>query len=58
MNDHGFQVQVFLPADALAFADDAPGAEICLPDGDYFLFESHLNAAAGYIGRFLERSLR
>jgi hypothetical protein len=58
MNGYGFQAQIFLPAGALAFADDAPSAEICLLDGGYFLFESHLNAAAGNIGRFLERSLR
>lgn len=25
--------EIFLPAGALAFADDAPGAEICLLDG-------------------------
>jgi pimeloyl-ACP methyl ester carboxylesterase len=49
--------EIFLPAGALAFADDAPGVEICLLDGGHFLLESHLDAAAGYIGRFLERSL-
>lgn len=47
--------EIFLPAGALAFADDAPGAEICLLDGGHFLLESHLDAAAGYIRRFLER---
>jgi pimeloyl-ACP methyl ester carboxylesterase len=49
--------EIFLPAGALAFADDAPGAEICLLDGGHFLLESHLDAAAGYIRRFLERTL-
>jgi len=57
MNGYGFQAQIFLPASALAFANDAPGAEICLLDGGHFLFERHLNAAADDIGRFLERSL-
>jgi pimeloyl-ACP methyl ester carboxylesterase len=49
--------KIFCPAGALAFADDAPGAEICLLDGGHFLLESHLDAAAGYIRRFLERTL-
>jgi pimeloyl-ACP methyl ester carboxylesterase len=49
--------EIFGPAGALAFADDAPGAEICLLDGGHFLLESHLDAAAGYIQRFLERAL-
>jgi pimeloyl-ACP methyl ester carboxylesterase len=49
--------EIFGPAGALAFADDAPGAEICLLDGGHFLLESHLDAAAGYIRRFLERTL-
>jgi pimeloyl-ACP methyl ester carboxylesterase len=49
--------EIFAPAGALAFADDAPGAEICLLDGGHFLLESHLDAAAGYIRRFLERTL-
>jgi pimeloyl-ACP methyl ester carboxylesterase len=49
--------EIFLPAGALAFADDAPGAEICLLDGGHFLLESHLDAAAGYIRRFLDRTL-
>ena len=48
--------EIFLPAGALAFADDAPGAEICLLDGGHFMLESHLDAAAGYIRRFLERT--
>jgi pimeloyl-ACP methyl ester carboxylesterase len=49
--------EIFGPAGALAFADDAPGAEICLLDGGHFLLESHLDAAAGYIRRFLARAL-
>jgi pimeloyl-ACP methyl ester carboxylesterase len=49
--------QIFLPAGALAFADDAPGAEICLLDGGHFLLESHLDAAAGNVRRFLDRTL-
>jgi len=57
MNGYGFQAQIFLPGSAPAFANGATGAEICLLDGGYFLFESHLNAAADDTGRFLERSL-
>ena len=49
--------EIFGQAGALAFADDAPGAEICLLDGGHFLLESHLDAAAGYIRRFLGRTL-
>jgi pimeloyl-ACP methyl ester carboxylesterase len=49
--------EIFGPAGALAFADDAPGAEICLLDGGHFLLESHLDAAAGYIHRFLGRTV-
>ncbi|MFF4249693.1 alpha/beta fold hydrolase [Streptomyces sp. NPDC001663] len=49
--------EIFLPDGALAFADDAPGAEICLLDGGHFLLESHLDAAAGSIRGFLERAL-
>ncbi|MEU6252436.1 alpha/beta hydrolase [Streptomyces sp. NPDC047043] len=49
--------EIFLPEGALAFADDAPGAEICLLDGGHFLLESHLDAAAGSIRGFLERAL-
>jgi pimeloyl-ACP methyl ester carboxylesterase len=49
--------EIFGPAGALAFAEDAPGAEICLLDGGHFLLESHLDAAAGYIRRFLGRAL-
>jgi pimeloyl-ACP methyl ester carboxylesterase len=49
--------QIFRPEGALAFADDAPGAEICLLDGGHFLLESHLDAAAGCIRGFLDRTL-
>jgi pimeloyl-ACP methyl ester carboxylesterase len=49
--------EIFGPAGALAFADDAPGAEICLLDGGHFLLESQLDAVAGYIRGFLERTL-
>jgi len=48
---------IFGPDGALAFATDAPGAEICLLDGGHFLLESHLDPAAGTIRRFLERTL-
>src|SRR6266566_1007789 len=48
---------IFAPAGALAFADDAPGAEICLLDGGHFLLESHLDAAADLISGFLGRTL-
>jgi pimeloyl-ACP methyl ester carboxylesterase len=49
--------QIFVPAGALAFADDAPGAEIRLLDGGLFLLESHLDAAADLIRGFLERTV-
>jgi pimeloyl-ACP methyl ester carboxylesterase len=49
--------EIFLPAGALAFTDDAPSAEICLLDGGHFLLESHLDTAAGYIHSFLDRAL-
>jgi len=49
--------QIFAAEGALAFADDAPGAEICLLDGGHFLLESHLAAAAGHIRGFLGRTL-
>jgi pimeloyl-ACP methyl ester carboxylesterase len=48
---------IFGPDGALAFAGDAPGAEIHLLDGGHFLLESHLGAAAGTIRGFLERTL-
>jgi pimeloyl-ACP methyl ester carboxylesterase len=49
--------QIFVPAGALAFADDAPHAEIHLLDGGHFLLESHLDAAADLIRGFLERTV-
>jgi pimeloyl-ACP methyl ester carboxylesterase len=49
--------EIFGPAGALAFADDAPGAEICLLDGGHFLLESHLDAVGAYIRGFLGRAL-
>ena len=49
--------EIFVPAGALAFAGDAPGAEISLLDGGHFLLESHLDTAAGIIRGFLERTL-
>ena len=41
------------PAGALAFAADAPGAEICLLDGGHFLLESHLDAVVDRVRPFL-----
>ena len=52
----GANDEIFGPGGARAFAG-APGAEICLLDGGHFLLESHLDAAAGTIRRFLERTL-
>jgi pimeloyl-ACP methyl ester carboxylesterase len=49
--------EIFGPDGALAFADDAPGAEIHLLDGGHFLLENHLDAVAGHLDRFLERTL-
>jgi pimeloyl-ACP methyl ester carboxylesterase len=49
--------EIFTPEGALAFANDAPGAEIRLLDGGHFLLESHLDEAAGHIRGFLERAL-
>ncbi|MBO3749292.1 alpha/beta hydrolase [Streptosporangiaceae bacterium NEAU-GS5] len=49
--------QIFGPAGALAFADDAPSAEICLLDGGHFLLESHLGATVALIRHFLRRRL-
>jgi pimeloyl-ACP methyl ester carboxylesterase len=48
---------IFAPEGALAFADDAPHAEVHLLDGGHFLLESHLDAAASSIRRFLESAL-
>lgn len=49
--------EIFGPAGALPFADDAPGAEICLLDGGHCMLESHLDAATGYICGSLRRRL-
>lgn len=49
--------EIFLPEGALAFADDAPDAEISLLDGGHFLLESHLDTAASTILQFLGRTL-
>jgi pimeloyl-ACP methyl ester carboxylesterase len=49
--------EIFGPAGALAFADDAPEAEIHLLDGGHFLLESHLDTAAGYVRGFLGKTL-
>lgn len=49
--------EIFAPEGALAFADDSPGAEVHLLDGGHFLLESQLDAAAGHIRAFLERTL-
>lgn len=49
--------EIFAPAGALAFADDAPHAEIHLLDGGHFLLESHLDQAADLIRGFLNRAL-
>jgi pimeloyl-ACP methyl ester carboxylesterase len=49
--------EIFGPDGALAFADDAPGAEIHLLDGGHFLLESQLDAVCEHIHRFLERTM-
>ena len=49
--------EIFRPEGALAFARDAPGAEIHLFDGGHFLLESHLDIAASTILGFLARTL-
>jgi len=49
--------EIFGPAGAFAFADDAEDAEIHLLDGGHFLLESDLDTAAGYIRGFLGRTL-
>ena len=50
--------EIFRSEGALAFARDAPHAEIHLLDGGHFLLESHLDAAASLIRGFLARTLR
>jgi pimeloyl-ACP methyl ester carboxylesterase len=49
--------EIFRSEGALAFAQDAPGAEIQLLDGGHFLLESHLDSAVGHIRGFLARTL-
>jgi pimeloyl-ACP methyl ester carboxylesterase len=49
--------EIFRPEGALAFAGDAPGAEIHLLDGGHFLLESELDTVAGYIRGFLGTTL-
>jgi pimeloyl-ACP methyl ester carboxylesterase len=49
--------EIFRPEGALAFTEEVPSTEICLLDGGHFLLESHLDAAAGTIRGFLDRSL-
>jgi pimeloyl-ACP methyl ester carboxylesterase len=49
--------EIFLPAGALAFADDALRAEIHLLEGGHFLLESNLEAVAGTTRQFLARTL-
>jgi pimeloyl-ACP methyl ester carboxylesterase len=48
---------IFGPDGALAFAADAPGAEIHLVDGGHFLLESAMDTVEGYIRGFLGRTL-
>jgi pimeloyl-ACP methyl ester carboxylesterase len=50
--------EIFAPAGALAYTEDAPDAEVHLLDGGHFLLESHLQEAAGYIRNFLRRTLQ
>jgi pimeloyl-ACP methyl ester carboxylesterase len=49
--------EIFVPNGALAFADDAPGAEVHLLAGGHFLLESHLDATSELVTEFLERTL-
>jgi surfactin synthase thioesterase subunit len=49
--------EIIGPDGTRAFAEDAPSAEIHLLDGGHFLLESQLDAAAGYILPFVERTL-
>jgi pimeloyl-ACP methyl ester carboxylesterase len=49
--------EIFGPDGALAFAEDAPDAEIHLIDGGHFLLESQLDTVAGYVRGFLGRTL-
>ena len=49
--------EIFRSEGALAFADDACGAEISLLDGGHFLLESHLDVVADSVRSFLDRTL-
>jgi pimeloyl-ACP methyl ester carboxylesterase len=49
--------EIFRSEGALAFADDASGAEISLLDGGHFLLESHLDVVADSVRSFLDRTL-
>jgi pimeloyl-ACP methyl ester carboxylesterase len=49
--------EIFAPEGALAFADDAPEAQIQLIEGGHFLLESQLDTVAGYIRAFLAWAL-
>jgi pimeloyl-ACP methyl ester carboxylesterase len=49
--------EIFGPAGAIAFTDDAPNAEVHLLDGGHFLLESQLVATSGHVRRFLERAI-
>lgn len=49
--------EIFRPEGALAFAQDAPRADIHLLDGGHFLLESNLDLAATLIRDFLARTL-
>ena len=49
--------EIFAPEGALAFAADAPGAQIHLLDGGHFLLESHLDTTTAIIRDFLGRTL-
>ncbi|GAB3164262.1 alpha/beta hydrolase [Myceligenerans halotolerans] len=49
--------EIFGPAGAEAFAQDAHDAEIHLLDGGHFLLESAVDEVAGLIGDFLDRRL-
>jgi pimeloyl-ACP methyl ester carboxylesterase len=53
----GANDEIFVAEGARAFASDSPSAEIHLLDGGHFLLESQLDAAAGHIRGFLERTL-
>jgi pimeloyl-ACP methyl ester carboxylesterase len=49
--------EIFSSAGAVAFGDDAPGAEIHLIDGGHFLLESQLDITTDHLRRFLERTV-